>query len=90
MKIYCLEFVSTRDGAAERIWHTNRRALERYARTMAGASFQVRGIRAFDMPVPVTESRMVAFLNAHCSSLAPPDLDDHQSRGRRTGAGSRS
>jgi len=73
MKIYSLEFVSTRTGSAERIWHTNRRALERYSKTLEGSTFEVHGINAFDMPTPLTEARMIAFLNAHCADFLPPD-----------------
>ncbi len=90
MKICCLEIVSTEHGGAERIWHTNRRALERYARTLTGAACQVRGIETFNMPMPMTESRIVAFLNAHCASFTPPDSCDRgaQPEGRHKGAGS--
>ncbi len=72
MKIYSLEFVSSDDGVAERIWHTNRRALERYSRTLTERRFQVRGIRGFDITSPVTDSRLVAFLNAHCADCVAP------------------
>lgn len=71
MKIYSLEFISTGDGAAERIWHTNPRALERYSRTLQQSAFQVRGISAFEMPTPLTEARMVAFLNSNCRAFIP-------------------
>jgi hypothetical protein len=74
MKIYSLEFISTSDGTAERIWHSNRRALERYSEALDSTSFQVQGIRAFDMPAPMTEARIVAFLNAHCAAFLPPDV----------------
>jgi hypothetical protein len=89
MKIFSLEFISTRTGAAERIWHTNRRALERYSRALKGSSFQVRGIKAFDMPLPMNESRMVAFLNAHCADFMPPGVRQRApaSRKQRGGVG---
>jgi len=74
MKIYSLEYVSIPDGAAERIWHTNRRALERYARTLRSPAYQVRGVKAFDVPMPLTDTRLVAFLNAHCAEFLPAGL----------------
>jgi hypothetical protein len=92
MKIYCLEFISTRNDAAERIWHTNRRALERYAKALESPDFQLRSIKAFDVPVPLTESRMVAFLNAHCADFMPSGLRErpyppHERPGRGVGSG---
>lgn len=69
MKIYSLEFISLRDGAAERIWHTNRRALERYATTLQQTAFQVRDVTAHELPAPLTEARLVAFLNSHCRAV---------------------
>jgi hypothetical protein len=92
MKIYSLEFVSTRNGAGERIWHTNRRALERYSRTLVSSSFQVRGIKTFDIPTPLSEARVIAFLNAHCADFAQPDIPERAdpARERNTpGIGSR-
>lgn len=71
MKIYSLQFIAVEDGSAERIWHSNRRALERYSRTLRGTAFDVLSIEAFDLPSPLTEARLVSFLNAHCSDFMP-------------------
>lgn len=87
MKIYTLEFVSKQNGSAERIWHTNRRALERYSTALDQSRFLVHGIRTFEMPMPLTEARMVAFLNTNCAGFLPPDATEHAgNRERRSGA----
>ncbi len=84
MKIYCLEFASI-DGAAERLWHANRRALERYSDTLEHSSTRVYGIKSFDMPWPLTESRVAAFLNDHCREIptATADRGASESQGQR-------
>jgi len=87
MKIYSLEFVSTREGSPERIWHTNRRALERYSKTLENGNHHVRGIRSYELPTPLTEARIVAFLNTHCADFLPPTSTGRtpsQRRKRRT------
>lgn len=73
MKIYSLEFVSEQTGSAERIWHTNRSALERYSKALDRSRFRVNGITSFEMPTPVSEARIIAFLNANCAGLPQPE-----------------
>lgn len=86
MKIYSLEFVCDEDVSAERIWHTNRRALERYASSLDRSRFRVTGIKSFDMPAPLTEARVVAFLNAHCGNFLPCESPQSDEEPRAGGA----
>jgi hypothetical protein len=71
MNIYSLEFSYADSGVTERIWHTNRRALERYAQELRQQNYEVRGVQRYELPTPLTESRVVAFLNAHCANFPP-------------------
>lgn len=85
MKIYSLEFVSTDTGAAERIWHTNLRALERYSRTLKSSRVDILGIKAFHLPTPITDARVVAFLNAHCADFMPARVTQAKDKQPQTG-----
>lgn len=87
MKIYSLEFVSAQTGSAERIWHSNRSALERYSKALDKSRFRVRGIKVFEMPTPVSEARIIAFLNANCAGLPAPDADTSSDGGSNRSSG---
>lgn len=81
MKIYSLEFSCGEYGDVERVWHTNRRALERYSSELRREAFKVCGISEFELPLPVTEARLVAFLNDHCAGQMPRVNRRHPSIG---------